>query len=188
MSKAAYPLKLPMSIKKAAQRLAKEDWVSLNQWIAVSVAEKVGVVETGSGVLPEARRSRNRGPADEVSPKCAEGPTRTRRRNPLSLMMAASSGCAALRAGSGALASLHAGDDGRQRIRAQVVSGVPHPLEGRRSRRVVNETVAGAWGSIVQDLQHGLRALHLMKRHRRFPYDEITNRCCSACMPAAVCR
>ena len=46
MSKATYPLKLPLSIKKAAQRLAKEDGVSLNQWISVAVAEKVGVIET----------------------------------------------------------------------------------------------------------------------------------------------
>jgi len=46
MSKATYPLKLPLSIKKAAQRLAKEDGVSLNQWIAAAVAEKVGVIET----------------------------------------------------------------------------------------------------------------------------------------------
>ena len=48
MSKATHPLKLPLSIKKAAQRLAKEDGVSLNQWIAVAVAEKVGVVETAA--------------------------------------------------------------------------------------------------------------------------------------------
>jgi len=48
VSKATYPLKLPASIKKAAQRLAKEDGVSLNQWIAVAVAEKVGVVETAA--------------------------------------------------------------------------------------------------------------------------------------------
>ena len=48
MSKATYPLKLPMSIKKAAQRLAKEDGVSLNQWIAVAVAQKVGSVETAA--------------------------------------------------------------------------------------------------------------------------------------------
>jgi hypothetical protein len=49
MSKATYPLKLPLSIKKAAaQHLAKEDGVSLNQWIAVAVAEKVGVVETAA--------------------------------------------------------------------------------------------------------------------------------------------
>jgi hypothetical protein len=48
MSKATYPLKLPLSIKKAAQRLAKEDGVSLNQWIAAAVAEKIGVVETAA--------------------------------------------------------------------------------------------------------------------------------------------
>jgi predicted HicB family RNase H-like nuclease len=33
MSKATYPFKLPLSVKKAAQRLAKEDGVSLNQWM-----------------------------------------------------------------------------------------------------------------------------------------------------------
>jgi hypothetical protein len=48
MSKATYPLKLPLSIKRAAQRLAKEDGVSLNQWIAAAVAQKVGVVETAA--------------------------------------------------------------------------------------------------------------------------------------------
>jgi hypothetical protein len=48
MSKATYPLKLALSIKKAAQRLAKEDGVSLNQWIAAAVAEKVGVAETAA--------------------------------------------------------------------------------------------------------------------------------------------
>ena len=48
MSKATYPLKLPASIKVAAAKLAKEDGVSLNQWIAAAVAEKVGTVETAS--------------------------------------------------------------------------------------------------------------------------------------------
>ena len=48
MSKATYPLKLPLSIKKAAQRLAQEDGVSVNQWIASAVAEKVGVMETAA--------------------------------------------------------------------------------------------------------------------------------------------
>ncbi len=48
MSKATYPLKLPLSVKQAAQRLAKEDGVSLNQWIAAAVAEKVGVMETAA--------------------------------------------------------------------------------------------------------------------------------------------
>jgi hypothetical protein len=48
VSKATFPLKLPLSIKKAAQRLTKEDGVSLNQWIAAAVAQKVGVVETAA--------------------------------------------------------------------------------------------------------------------------------------------
>lgn len=48
MSKATYPLKLPLSIKRAAERLAREDGVSLNQWIAAAVAQKVGVVETAA--------------------------------------------------------------------------------------------------------------------------------------------
>jgi predicted HicB family RNase H-like nuclease len=45
---ATYPLRLPHSIKKAAQRLAREDGVSLNQWITAAVAEKVGVIETAA--------------------------------------------------------------------------------------------------------------------------------------------
>jgi hypothetical protein len=51
MSKVAYPLKLPASVKAAAARLAKADGVSLNQFIAVAVAEKVGVLETADEFL-----------------------------------------------------------------------------------------------------------------------------------------
>lgn len=51
MSKTSYPLKLPTSVKMAAQRLAREDGVSLNQWISVAVAEKIGAVETSSAFL-----------------------------------------------------------------------------------------------------------------------------------------
>jgi hypothetical protein len=51
MSKGSYPLKLPQSIKRAAERLAKEDGVSLNQWISVAVAQKVGSVETAAEFL-----------------------------------------------------------------------------------------------------------------------------------------
>jgi hypothetical protein len=51
MTKAAYPLKLPISIKAAAERLAKEDGVSLNQWISVAIAQKIGAVETASEFL-----------------------------------------------------------------------------------------------------------------------------------------
>ena len=46
MSKSSYPLKLPQSVKEAAQRLAKADGVSLNQFIAAAVAEKVGTLNT----------------------------------------------------------------------------------------------------------------------------------------------
>lgn len=55
MSKATYPLKLPRSIKEAAARLAREDGVSLNQWIASAVSQKVGSVETAKQFL-DARR------------------------------------------------------------------------------------------------------------------------------------
>jgi len=48
MSRTSYPLKLPHSIKRAAERLAKEDGVSLNQWIAAAVAEKIGVIDTAA--------------------------------------------------------------------------------------------------------------------------------------------
>lgn len=51
MSRRSYPLKLPTSVKTAAQRLAREDGVSLNQWIAVAVAEKIGAVETSSAFI-----------------------------------------------------------------------------------------------------------------------------------------
>ncbi len=53
MSKATYPLKLPLSVKNAAARLAKADGVSLNQWIAAAVAEKVGSVETATHFLQQ---------------------------------------------------------------------------------------------------------------------------------------
>jgi predicted aldo/keto reductase-like oxidoreductase len=53
MSRSTYPLKLPTSIKNAAQRLAKEDGVSLNQWISVAVAQKVGVVETAAAFFKQ---------------------------------------------------------------------------------------------------------------------------------------
>jgi hypothetical protein len=51
MSKSTYPLKLPASVKAAAARLAKADGVSLNQFIAAAVAEKVGVIETAREFL-----------------------------------------------------------------------------------------------------------------------------------------
>jgi hypothetical protein len=66
MSKSTYPLKLPASIKTAAQRLAKEDGVSLNQWIASAVAQKVGAVETAAGFLAARARRGSLKAFDEI--------------------------------------------------------------------------------------------------------------------------
>lgn len=62
MSKNTYPLKLPTSVKHAAAELAKEDGVSLNQFIAAAVAEKVGTLRTASEFLAE--RAGKAKPAD----------------------------------------------------------------------------------------------------------------------------
>ena len=62
MSKASYLLKMPRSVKAAAARLGKEDGVSLNQFIAVAVAEKVGTIETAEQFLK--RRAAKAKPAD----------------------------------------------------------------------------------------------------------------------------
>ncbi len=51
MSKGTYPLKLPASIKAATVRLARQDGVSLNRWIASDVAQKVGAVETAEAFV-----------------------------------------------------------------------------------------------------------------------------------------
>jgi hypothetical protein len=51
MSKKTYPLNLPTSVKKAAAELAAADGVSLNQFIAAAVAEKVGSLRTAREYL-----------------------------------------------------------------------------------------------------------------------------------------
>jgi hypothetical protein len=53
VSKSTYPLKLPNSVKNAAAELAKVDGVSLNQFIASAVAEKVGTLQTARLFLQE---------------------------------------------------------------------------------------------------------------------------------------
>jgi secreted protein with Ig-like and vWFA domain len=65
MTKAAYPLKLPISMKAAAERLAKEDGVSLNQWIAVAIAQKIGAVETAADFL---KRRAGKARAEDMLP------------------------------------------------------------------------------------------------------------------------
>lgn len=62
MAKKSYPLKLPASVKAAAERLARQDGVSLNLWISTAVAEKIGAVETAADFF--ARKSGEATPAD----------------------------------------------------------------------------------------------------------------------------
>ncbi len=64
-TKAAYALKLPHSVKNAAQRLAAVDGVSLNQFIAVAVAEKNGALESAEVFLKQ--RAGKAKPADMKS-------------------------------------------------------------------------------------------------------------------------
>jgi hypothetical protein len=62
MKKSTYPLKLPTSVKNAAAELARTDGVSLNQFIAAAVAEKVGSIRTATLFLKE--RSKGAEPKD----------------------------------------------------------------------------------------------------------------------------
>ena len=57
-----YPLSLPASLKETAARLAKDDGVSLNQWIVTAVAQKIGAVETAEELLE--RRATRATPED----------------------------------------------------------------------------------------------------------------------------
>jgi hypothetical protein len=43
-----YPLRLPVSIKAEAEKLAAADGTSLNQFVATAVAEKVATLRTAS--------------------------------------------------------------------------------------------------------------------------------------------
>ncbi len=41
-----YPLRLPQSLKDAVERLSQQDGTSMNQFMAMAVAEKVSAMET----------------------------------------------------------------------------------------------------------------------------------------------
>jgi patatin-like phospholipase/acyl hydrolase len=41
-----YPLRLPRSLKDSVERLSREDGTSINQFVAVAVAEKVSALQT----------------------------------------------------------------------------------------------------------------------------------------------
>ena len=41
-----YPLRLPQSLKETIERLSREDGTSINQFVAMAVAEKVSALQT----------------------------------------------------------------------------------------------------------------------------------------------
>ena len=63
-ARSRYLLHLPASLKEAAARLARNDGVSLNQWITAAVAQKISAVETADELL--ARRAAAANPGDLV--------------------------------------------------------------------------------------------------------------------------
>jgi hypothetical protein len=43
-----YPLRLPRSIKSAVEKLAREEGISMNQFVATAVAEKLAAMNTAA--------------------------------------------------------------------------------------------------------------------------------------------
>ncbi|MGV3552272.1 pilus assembly protein HicB [Rhizobium sp.] len=74
MTKASYPLKLPASLKQAAVDMAERDGVSLNQWITMAIAIRVGAMESAKDYL--ARRAVGAKPGDlsRILDKVPSGP------------------------------------------------------------------------------------------------------------------
>jgi hypothetical protein len=57
MTQSNYALRLQASLKKEAERLAKEEGTTLNQFINVAVAEKVAALRTADYFRERARRA-----------------------------------------------------------------------------------------------------------------------------------
>lgn len=56
-TKSTYPLRLPRSIKAAVEKIAKEEGVSLNQFVATAVAEKLSAMNTAAFFAERAQRA-----------------------------------------------------------------------------------------------------------------------------------
>jgi len=58
MSKVStYPLRMPKSLKDEVARVAKRDGTSINQFIAIAVAEKVSALEIEEFFIDRAKRA-----------------------------------------------------------------------------------------------------------------------------------
>ena len=71
-SRKRFPLQLPHSLKEMAAELAKEDGVSLNQWITVAVAQKVGETMKAAEFL---RQQAEGGSVDDFRKALERAPT-----------------------------------------------------------------------------------------------------------------
>ena len=69
-----YPLQLPESLKETAIRLAREDGVSLNQWIVSAVAQKIGAVETAAEFFAERARAAETDRLNELLSNAPDAP------------------------------------------------------------------------------------------------------------------
>lgn len=54
---ATYPLRLPRSLKEAVSEAAENDGVSVNQFIAIAVAEKLAALKTAGFFSERAKRA-----------------------------------------------------------------------------------------------------------------------------------
>ncbi len=52
-----YPLRLPKSLKDEVARVAERDHTSMNQFIAIAVAEKISALETEEFFLERAKQA-----------------------------------------------------------------------------------------------------------------------------------
>ena len=59
MSQSAYPIKLPPSLGNAARKLAEEDGVSLNLWVSIADAQKIGSVKTAEAFFQRRSKGAN---------------------------------------------------------------------------------------------------------------------------------
>jgi hypothetical protein len=55
--KSTYPLRLPKSLKDEVAKVAKRDGTSINQFIAIAVAEKISALETERFFVERAKRA-----------------------------------------------------------------------------------------------------------------------------------
>ena len=52
-----YPLRLPRSVKAAAEKLARDEGISMNQFVTIAVAEKLAVMNTVAFFAERANRA-----------------------------------------------------------------------------------------------------------------------------------